>query len=54
MQSLEVSGAVGPMYGSLGVKGLIRRYNHSMHEQDYKKLCVLLCVLLIYTHKRED
>jgi len=40
MQRLEVSGAVRPLYGSLGVKGLNgtwRRQGYNMHA------CVRLC-----------
>ena len=36
MQSLEVSGAVRPLYGSLGVKGLM--YGHEMpYNNRYEK-----------------
>ena len=43
MQRLEVSGAVRPMYGSLGVKWLILNYDARNHELKKKiEIFVLL------------
>jgi len=39
MQSLEVSGAVRPIYGSLGVKRLINKYIE-LHGQQNIKICL--------------
>ena len=38
MQRLEVSGAVRPIYGSLGVKRLIYYMNNTKHEDTYTVL----------------
>jgi len=35
MQRLEVSDAVRPLYGSLGIKGLINPLRHSDNYSDY-------------------
>jgi len=42
MQRLEVSGAVRPIYGSLGVKQLIKLYAIKMYRGVYEQLNTLL------------
>ena len=42
MQRLEVSGAVRPLYGSLGVKGLKEREERSFQITEKKSLILLM------------
>ena len=48
MQRLEVSGAVRPLYGSLGVKGLknMTRITGTLHEDQYTYLVIPRSVFL--------
>jgi len=49
MQSLEVSGAVRPLYGSLGVKGLIK-YLHACEQNmwEYQNSANMSCFQSVF------
>jgi hypothetical protein len=47
MQRLEVSGAVRPLYGSLGVKGLSVRYDVMSHRPSVRDLIIVIIIIII-------
>jgi len=53
MQRLEVSGAVRPIYGSLGVKRLKNVNEQRFDERCPKSDCRLFSLFLIFTRVRE-